>query len=158
MILGGSFASLVSSFFGSSAVAGVDSAAGFSRGATGVGSSILGGDSSTLAGVLTSLGFGLKRSLTRADKRRAILAGDLAGLDSFSSFFSSSFLTSSGDVSGTGASGCSVGAGPSVSLTSSAGAGAVSVGSGAGLSSGLASEGEGSSEGAAGSSALGAGG
>lgn len=60
------------------------SAAGFSRGATGVGSSILGGFSSTLGGVLCSvLGFDLKNSPTRADNRRLTLG------DFFSSFFSS---------------------------------------------------------------------
>ena len=153
-ILGGSF---VSSFLGTSAVAGVESAAGFSRGATGVGSSIFGGASSTLTGWLTSFGFDLKNSPTRADKRRPILTGDLAALSSFSSFLSSSFLGSSGVVSGTGASG-SAGAGVSVSLTGSAGTGAASTtGSGAGVSSGLASAGVGSSAGTAGSSVAGAG-
>ena len=47
------------------------SEAGFSRGATGTGSSILGGYSSTLAGVATSaLGLDLKKSPTRAERRR----------------------------------------------------------------------------------------
>jgi len=155
MILGGSFASLVSSFLGSSAVAGVESAAGFSRGATGVGSSIFGGASSTLTGWLSSLDLlGLNKSLTRADKRRPILRGDLVIFSSFSSFLSSSFLGSS-VVSGTGASDS---AGASVSLTGSAGAGASSTaGSGAGGSSDLASAGAGSSAGAAGSSEAGTG-
>lgn len=58
--------------------------AGFSRGAMGAGSSILGGFSSTLAGVEVSvLGLGLKNSPTRADRRRLTFAGF------FSSFFSS---------------------------------------------------------------------
>jgi len=120
MILGGSLASLVSSFLGSSAVAGVESAAGFSRGATGAGSSIFGGASSTLTGWLSSLDLlGLNKSLTRADRRRPILRGDLVTFSSFSSFLSSSFLGSSVVGSGTGASDS---AGASVSLTGSAGA------------------------------------
>ena len=152
-ILGGSF---VSSFLGTSAV-GVESAAGFSRGATGVGSSIFGGASSTLTGWLISLDLGLKNSPTRADKRRPILTGDLTAFSSFSSFFSSSFLGSSGVVSETGTSG-SARAGISVSLTGSAGMGTASTtGSGAGASSDLASTGAGSSVGDAGSSVAGAG-
>ena len=83
-----------SSGFGSSAAgassvtgAGAASAAGFSRGATGAGSSILGGASSasaTLAGTAGSLCLGLKKSPTRADRRRPTLADF-----DFSSFFSS---------------------------------------------------------------------
>lgn len=62
------------------------SVAGFSRGATGVGSSILGGFSSTLAGAATSvLGLVLKKSPTRAERRRPTLAA----LETLSSFFSS---------------------------------------------------------------------
>ena len=50
------------------------SAAGFSRGATAAGSSICGGFSSTLGGVLCSaLGFDLKNSPTRAERRRLTL-------------------------------------------------------------------------------------
>ena len=82
---------------GSSAAgaAGADSAAsaaGFSRGATGVGSSIFGGFSSTLGGVLCSaLGLGLKKSPTRAERRRPTLAF-------FSSFFSSFLRVISQDI------------------------------------------------------------
>ena len=70
-------------------VASVASAAGFSRGATGVGSSIFGGFSSTLGGVLCSaLGLGLKKSPTRAERRRPILAFFSASFfSSFSSFY-----------------------------------------------------------------------
>ena len=50
------------------------SVAGFSRGATGLGSSILGGSSSTLAVVGTSdLDFLTNKSATRAESRRPIL-------------------------------------------------------------------------------------
>jgi hypothetical protein len=80
---------LAGSSIGTGAGAGaaaVESVAGFSKGATGVGSSILGGCSSTFAGVETScLGFGLKKSPTRAERRRPTL------LLAFSSFGFSSF-------------------------------------------------------------------
>lgn len=63
--------------------------AGFSRGATGVGSSILGGFSSTLAGAETSvLGLVLKKSPTRAERRRPTLVA----LETLSSFFSSFYI------------------------------------------------------------------
>lgn len=72
---------------GAAASVGFASVAGFSRGATAGGSSILGGCSSTLAGAATSaLGFGLKKSPTREDRRRASLAF-------FSSAFSSFYKT-----------------------------------------------------------------
>jgi len=78
-----------SSGLGSAAL--VSPSAGFSRGATGAGSSILGGFSSTLAGVERSdLGLGLKKSPTRADSRRPTLAGDLI----LSSLLGSSFFSS----------------------------------------------------------------
>lgn len=78
----------ISSSFDSGAAAG--SEAGFSRGATGVGSSILGGCSSTLAGGVTSgLGLPLKKSPTRAERRRPTLTA--LGAISFDSFFSSFF-------------------------------------------------------------------
>lgn len=69
---------------GAAAAAAGASVAGFSKGATGAGSSILGGCSSTLAGVLTSaaLGLALKKSPTRAERRRPTLAA-------LASFFSS---------------------------------------------------------------------
>lgn len=85
VVVGAASAGLSSGF--GSAEAGASSFAGFSRGATGAGSSILGGFSSTLAGAATSvLVLGLKKSPTRADKRRPTLE---ALLDFFSSFFSS---------------------------------------------------------------------
>lgn len=74
---------------GSSALASVGAAAsvsdaGFSRGATGAGSSIFGGCSSTLAGVATSaLGLDLKKSPTRAERRRPTLAALTSFLSSF---------------------------------------------------------------------------
>ena len=75
-----------SSGFASAAGASVlasPSTAGFSRGATGAGSSILGGFSSTLVGA-ASLSFGLvvvlKNSPTRADNRRPTLVADGLGL------------------------------------------------------------------------------
>lgn len=56
---------------GAAGVSGVASVAGFSRGATGVGSSIFGGFSSTLGGTAcSSFGFDLKKPPTRADRRR----------------------------------------------------------------------------------------
>jgi hypothetical protein len=65
------------------------SAAGFSRGSTGAGSSILGGFSSTLGGCEASLGLALKKSPTRAERRRPILAGEDLGFSFFSSAASS---------------------------------------------------------------------
>ena len=65
--------------------AGVASGAGCSKGATGAGSSILGGCSSTLAGVATSaFGFPWKRPTKRPESRRPSLT-----LSEVSSFFSS---------------------------------------------------------------------
>ena len=65
---------------GSSAGAGAASlvCAGASRGGTGVGSSIFGAISSDLAvaGTVSFLGLGLKRSVTRAERRRATLSFD----------------------------------------------------------------------------------
>lgn len=76
------------------------SAAGFSRGATGAGSSIIGGASAsaTLAGTEGSRCLGLKKSPTRADKRRPIL-GDLGGLSSFFSSFCAQSDVNSIDIS-----------------------------------------------------------
>lgn len=91
-VTGGAASTGLTSSTGAAATSGVDSTAasaagvsvaGFSRGATGAGSSILGGCSSTFAGEETSdLGFALKNSPTRDDRRRP------------SFFFSSSFFSS----------------------------------------------------------------
>jgi hypothetical protein len=82
-------AGTTSSVRGAAASAGAASElAGFSRGATGAGSSIFGGCSSTLAGDETSFALDLKISVTRAEKRRPTLAA----LFSFS-FFSSCVRT-----------------------------------------------------------------
>ena len=75
-----------------SGAAAASATAGFSRGSTGAGSSIFGGFSSTLGGVLCSaLGLGLKKSPTRAERRRPTLAF-------FSSFFSSFLRVISQDI------------------------------------------------------------
>lgn len=133
---------------GAAGVSGVASVAGFSRGATGVGSSIFGGFSSTLGGTAcSSFGLDLKKPPTRADRRRVTFKAFTFESSSFyedsknwinearrkKHTFSS--FTSSLGVSTTGAS---AGAGVSVSFTGSVEASSVFTGSAAGVGSSFA--------------------
>ena len=134
-----------------------DDSTGFSRGATGAGSSIFGGFSSTLGGVLcSSFGFDLKKPPTRADKRRPTLTAFALTSASFSSFFSSfckpsqtttkshamgvrfTFSVLSSLASSLGASEASATGAASVSLTGSVGASSALGASAAGVVSSFA--------------------